>query len=104
MASRMKNVLVLSGTASAMNYILSLTRNAAYPLHVTHVDPYCPVLYMPGVVPHVIPRARSQTLYRQAIHRLIEDHEIDLVIPTSDYDVEAVVEYLHDGWAPEAKL
>jgi D-aspartate ligase len=94
------NVLVLSGTASAINYIKSLADDPAIRLHVTDADPYCPGLYAPGVTPHVIARARDTARYRAALDRLLQDHAIDVLIPTSDYDIEGVVHYLKDGWAP----
>ena len=48
----MKNVLVLSGTASAINYIKSFAGDPDIRLHVTDADPYCPGLYAPSVTPH----------------------------------------------------
>jgi predicted ATP-grasp superfamily ATP-dependent carboligase len=95
-----KNVMVLSGTASAINYINSLAGDPDIRLHVTDSDAYCPGLYAPGVIPHVIPRARDSEPYRAALDRLIGSEEIHVLIPTSDYDVEGVVQYLKDGWRP----
>jgi carbamoyl-phosphate synthase large subunit len=100
----MKNVLVLSGTASAINYIKSFRDDPDIRLHVTDSNPYCPGLYSRGVTPHVIPRARESARYRAALEEILAEHAIDVVIPTSDYDIEAVVHYLHDGWAPRAAL
>ena len=73
-------------------------------LHVTDSNPYCPGLYMAGVTPHWLPRARDTQRYRAALDNLLEKHAIDVLIPTSDYDVEGVVHYLRDGWTPKAYL
>lgn len=100
----MKRVLVLSGTASAINYINSLAEEPGLALHVTDTDAYCPGLYAPGVVPHWLPRARDTKAYRAALDRLIEKEGIEVLIPTSDYDVAAVVDYLNDGWSPPVAL
>lgn len=100
----MKNVLVLSGTASAINYINSLAGHPDVRLHVTDSNSYCPGLYFPGVVPHWLPRARDTRQYRIALDRLLVENTIDVLIPTSDYDVEGVLNYLKDGWAPRASL
>jgi carbamoylphosphate synthase large subunit len=100
----MKQVLVLSGTASAINYIKSLAGEPDLRLHVTDTDPYCPGLYAPGVIPHWLPRARDTKAYRAALDRLVTEEAIDVLIPTSDYDVAAVVDYLHDGWSPPLAL
>ena len=98
------NVLLLSGTASAINYISSLAGDPAIRLHVTDADPYCPGLYAEGVIPHRVPRARDTEAYRAALDRVIADHSMDVLIPTSDYDAEGVIEYLHDGWTPPVAL
>jgi predicted ATP-grasp superfamily ATP-dependent carboligase len=98
------NVLVLSGTASAINYINSLGDDPDIRLHVTDAEPYCPGLYAPGVTPHVMPRARDTLRYRACLDRLVVEHAIDVLIPTSDYDVEGVVHYLKDGWTPKLAM
>ena len=100
----MKNVLVLSGTASAINYINSLVPDSDVRLHVTDANAYCPGLYAPGVTPHWLPPARDTLVYRPALDALIAEHAIDVLIPTSDYDVEGVVTYLGDGWAPRVAM
>ncbi len=100
----MKKVLVLSGTASAINYIKSLGGDPEICLHVTDSNCYCPGLYAPGVTPHWLPRARDTARYRAALDRILTEHGIDVLIPTSDYDVEGVVHYLHDGWMPAAAM
>jgi predicted ATP-grasp superfamily ATP-dependent carboligase len=101
---RVKNVLVLSGTASAINYINSLAGDADIRLHVTDADPYCPGLYAAGVTPHVVPRARDTARYRAALDGLLAEENIDVLIPTSDYDVEGVIEYVRDGWVPKVAM
>lgn len=100
----MKNVLVLSGTASAINYIKSLGQDANVDLHVTDSNRYCPGLYMPGVTSHWVPRARDRVRYLAALDRILSDHRIDVLIPTSDYDVEGVMHCLHEGWTPNVAM
>jgi len=99
-----KSVMVLSGTASAINYIKSYAGDPDIRLHITDANPYCPGLYAPGVTPHLLPRARDTASYRAALDRLLAEHPIDVLIPTSDYDVEGVVHYLKDGWAPKVAM
>ena len=55
----MKNVLVLSGTASAINFINSFAGDPEVRLHITDANPYCPGLYAAGIVAHQLPRART---------------------------------------------
>lgn len=100
----MTKVLVLSGTAAAINYINTLALDPSLTLHVTDSNPYCPGLYAPGVIAHWIPRARDTVRYRASLDRLIADEGIDVVIPTSDYDVEGVVHYQNDGWSPSVAM
>ena len=100
----MKNVLVLSGTAAAINYIKTLGVDPQLRLHVTDSNPYCSGLYMAGVRPHWLPRARDTQRYRAALDQLLPKYGIDALIPTSDYDVEGVVQYLRDGWTPNVRL
>lgn len=100
----MTRVLLLSGTASAINYINSLAGEADVELHVTDSNAYCPGLYSKGVTPHVVPRARDTARYRAALDDLLIRHRIEVLIPTSDYDIEGVVQYLHDGWKPNVSL
>jgi D-aspartate ligase len=71
---------------------------------VTDNNPYCPGLYAPGVTAHWIPRARDTAAYRAALDRLLTEQDIEVLIPTSDYDIEGVVHYLRDGWQPRASL
>jgi predicted ATP-grasp superfamily ATP-dependent carboligase len=98
------NVLVLSGTASAINYIHTLVGMEDLRLHVTDSNLFCPGLYVAGVTPHRIPQARDKVRYRDALDYLLREHFIDVLIPTSDYDVEGVMHYLHDGWAPQVAM
>src|SRR5262245_15113372 len=93
-------LLVLSANASAINYIQSLGTDPSVDLHVTDSDRFSPGLYASSVTPHVLPPARDTERYRAAVDRIIKEEGIDALIPTSDYDVEAVVAYLHNGWQP----
>jgi predicted ATP-grasp superfamily ATP-dependent carboligase len=103
-AADLIDVLVLSASASAVNYIETLADDPRIRLHLTDTDPFCPGLYEPGIVPAWLPRARDRNAYRAALDRLLAERKIDVLIPTSDYDVEGVVDYLHDGWSPRPRL
>ena len=70
----MKNVLVLSATASAINCIRSLTRRDDVRLFVTDANPYATGLYLPRVTPLVVPRAKDLDSYRQALDEIIRRH------------------------------
>jgi carbamoyl-phosphate synthase large subunit len=98
------NVLVLSSTAAAINYIHALSDDPAIRLHVTDSNPCSAGLYLPGIVPLVLPPARDQANYRRALDRIIAARAIEVLIPTSDYDVAAVMAYLEDGWDPPVAL
>ena len=104
MVKRVLNVLILSAAASAVNFIKTLAHDPAIKLHVTDADPYCPGLYHPRVHAAWLPQARDTQSYRTALDHLLEGRDIDVLIPTSDYDVEGVARYLHDGWEPSARL
>ena len=97
-------LLVLSATASASNYIQSFAGDPSVELHVTDTDAFCPGLYAAGVTPHWMPPARQTENYRSALARILADNRIDALIPTSDYDVEAVTAWLQDGWSPAVAL
>jgi predicted ATP-grasp superfamily ATP-dependent carboligase len=96
--------MVLSGTASAINYIKSYSDDPEIRLHVTDSNRYCPGLYAQNVIPHLLPPARDAARYRATLDRLLSENDIDVLIPTSDYDVEGVAEYLHSGWTPKPAL
>jgi carbamoylphosphate synthase large subunit len=96
----MTNVLVLSATASAINYQKALAGRADLRLFLTDASPLASGLYGDNVVPLLLPRARDLAPYRAALERVIERHKIDVLIPTSDHDMEGVMELLHQGWAP----
>ncbi|MBF0612856.1 MAG: ATP-grasp domain-containing protein, partial [Magnetococcales bacterium] len=98
------NILVLSATASAINYILTLAEDPHITLHLTDCNPNSPGLHAPGIVPHLIPPASQRESYRQTLDQIIATDEIDLLIPTSDYDISAVVELLQDGWNPPVRM
>ena len=98
------NVLVLSATASAINYMRALGGRPDLKLILSDASPYAAGLYGAGVTPLLVPRARDLAKYREALDRLIAEYRIDLLIPTSDHDVEGVMELLHAGWAPPVRL
>ena len=95
-----KNVLVLSATASAINVIKSLQDEPDIRLFVSDISRYASGLYQDRVTPVVMPPARAREQYRAALDRVILEHKIDILIPTSDRDVEGVVTLLHKGWNP----
>lgn len=97
-------LLVLSANASAINYVQSLGADPAVDLHVTDSDRFSPGLYGSGITAHSLPAARETARYRAALDRIIAENQIEALIPTSDYDVEGVVAYLHDGWQPPVTL
>jgi predicted ATP-grasp superfamily ATP-dependent carboligase len=98
------NVLVLSATASAINYRNALAARPDVRLFMSDASPYASGLYGAGVRPVLVPRARDLERYRAALEGLIQKHAIDLIIPTSDHDMEGVMELLHRGWDPRVKL
>jgi carbamoylphosphate synthase large subunit len=100
----MTNLMVLSGTASAINYIHALRDVPDLRLVVTDTNRFCPGLYHPWVTPIVVPRARERAAYRAALDRAIAEHRIDVLIPTSDYDIESVVALLDEGWDPPVRM
>ena len=98
------NVLILSATASAINYIYSLEDREDINLYVTDITPFAAGLYRPNVVPLIIPRSRNFEEYRQALDSIIEQHEIDIMIPTSDHDMQGVAYLRKHGWHPKVKM
>jgi predicted ATP-grasp superfamily ATP-dependent carboligase len=100
----MKNVLLLSATASAINLIRTLRDEPDVRLFVTDANRYAPGLYMEGVVPIVVPRARDLERYRLALEQILARHAIDVLIPTSDQDVEGVCALLDQGWNPAVAM
>ncbi len=98
------NVLVLSATASAINYVNALGGRPDLHLFLTDASCYASGLYGPGVTPVLVPRARDQAQYRASLDRIIAEHSIDLLIPTSDHDMEGVMELLQQGWDPPVRL
>lgn len=100
----MKNILLLSATASAINCIRSLTRRPDVRLFVTDANRHASGLYLPGVTPIVVPPARNLTEYRRALDEIIGTHRIDALIPSSDHDIAAVMKLLHSGWGPNCAL
>ena len=100
----MLNVLVLSSTASAINYKNSLANDQECRLFFTDVSRYAAGLYDERIIPLLIPPARDHDNYRQALDRIIETHQIDVLIPTSDHDMEGVATLLTKGWNPRVKM
>lgn len=100
----MTKVLILSGTASAVNYQKSLKGFSDLELFFTDASKYASVLYEPGVTPLVIPPAREEAAYKKALNDIIDKHAIDVLIPTSDKDMEGVMKLLHSGWNPPVSM
>jgi predicted ATP-grasp superfamily ATP-dependent carboligase len=98
------NLLVLSSTASAINYQKTLGSRSDLRVFMTDASTFAGGLYAPGVTPIVIPRGRDQARYRESLDRIIAENKIDALIPTSDHDVEGVMELLHDGWNPPVRM
>ena len=98
------NVLVLSATASAINVLLSLKDMPDIKLFVTDADPYAAGLYYTFVTPMVIPRARDLEEYRKALEHILTEHKIDILFPSSDHDMEGVMELISHGWEPNVKM
>jgi len=97
-------VLVLSATASAINVIYALKDEPGIELFVTDANRYAPGFYVDRVTPIVAPRARDRARYRGALEEIISRHAIDVLIPTSDRDVEGVVGLLDQGWNPPVRM
>jgi predicted ATP-grasp superfamily ATP-dependent carboligase len=93
-------VLVLSATASAVNMIKSLRGEPDISLFVTDANRYASGLYEDGVTALILPRARELDAYKQALDLAIDHHGIEILLPTSDHDVAAVVRLLSNGWNP----
>ncbi|MEW6470018.1 MAG: ATP-grasp domain-containing protein [Bacteroidota bacterium] len=100
----MKNVLILSATASAINYKNSLAGDSRYRLFMTDVSPYAAGFYDERIIPLLIPRARDNENYRKALETIIEQYKIDILIPTSDHDMEGVAFLLKQGWNPPVSM
>jgi predicted ATP-grasp superfamily ATP-dependent carboligase len=97
-------VLVLSAAASAINVIYALKSDPAVRLFAADMSRFAPGLYVDGVTPVLIPGARNRRRYRAALDAAIVQHAIDVLIPSSDRDVEAVVALLHEGWNPPVQM
>jgi len=97
-------ILVLSATASAINLIYALKNEPDIELFVTDVNRFAPGFYIKGVTPLLVPQAREREKYRAVLDKILAHHAIDILIPTSDRDVEGVVGLLHEGWNPPVRL
>jgi predicted ATP-grasp superfamily ATP-dependent carboligase len=100
----MANILVLSASASAINCVNSLTEDDRLSVFVTDSNRYACGLYKGGVHPIVVPRARDLAAYQTALDSVIERFAIEILLPTSDRDIEGVVELLNHGWSPPVAL
>ena len=98
------NVLVLSATASAINYQKALAGRSDVRLFLCDASPYASGLYGPGVTPVLLPRARDLDRYREALDRAVKQHDIDILIPTSDHDMEGTMELRQRGWGPPVAM
>jgi ATP-grasp domain-containing protein len=98
------NVLVLSATASAINYQKALAERRDVTLYMSDASPYAGGLYGGNVMPVLVPRARELNRYRDALDELIRRHAINVLLPTSDHDVEGVMELCQRGWSPPVAM
>jgi hypothetical protein len=98
------NFLVLSATASAINFKNSLRADPKVRLFLTDRSKFASGLYGEGVVPFVIPPARDLDRYQAALDRIIAEHSIAAMVPSSDHDMEGVMELLRRGWNPPVKM
>jgi len=98
------NVLILSSTASAINYKLSLKDFSGLKLFITDSNPKSIGLYDDYITPLVIPRARDTENYRIELDRIIALHNIEILLPTSDNDMQGVGKLLKNGWKPNVKM
>ena len=93
----MINILILSATASATNYIYTLKDRIDIKLFVTDASKFASGLYVDNVTPFLVPRAEDLDNYRDALNKIIEDQGIDILIPTSDYDMSGVMKITHSA-------
>jgi len=98
------NILILSSTASAVNYKNSLSDKAEYRLFFTDASKFAVGLYDPRITPILVPLARDIENYKKALEKIIEGNKINILIPTSDHDMEGVANLLKDGWNPPVKM
>jgi predicted ATP-grasp superfamily ATP-dependent carboligase len=98
------NVLVLSATASAINYQKALAQRHDIRLFMTDASRFAGGLYGGNVRPLVIPRARDLDRYCNALDRIIAQHRVQMLIPTSDHDQEGVMELRRQGWDPPVAM
>ncbi|MCI0380651.1 MAG: ATP-grasp domain-containing protein [Gemmataceae bacterium] len=98
------NVLILSATASAINYQKALAGRRDLRLFFADASRYAGGLYGAGVTPLLLPRARSLDRYQEALDAAIKRHGIDLLISTSDHDMEGVMELERRGWTPPVSM
>jgi len=97
------NVLILSATASAINYRNSLRDREDLTLYFTDISPMASGFYDDKIQPLIIPRSRDFYNYQAALDRIIREKKIDLLIPTSDHDMEGIAHLKKQGWQPNVK-
>ena len=98
------NVLILSATASATNYRKALRDREDLNLFFTDINPRSSGFYDDRITPLVIPRSRNYDAYRDALDRIIQEHSIDILIPTSDHDMQGIAYLRKHGWEPNVKM
>lgn len=96
-------VLILSATASAINLIHSFQSIEGVKIFVTDASILASGLYKDGVTPFVIPRARDHKSYQKKLDEIIRENDIDVVIPTSDHDMQGFAQLISSGWRPDAR-
>lgn len=100
----MPNILILSATASAVNFQKSLSEIPEYNLFFTDANPFATSLYKKNCEGLIVPKARDLKNYQVALQKIIEKYSIDVLIPTSDHDMEGVMKLIRDGWNPPVSM
>jgi len=98
------NILILSATASAINYRNALRDREDLKLFFTDISPFASGFYDEKVTYCLIPRSRDHEAYQKALDGLIAKHKIDLLVPTSDHDMEGIAHLRRNGWNPPVKM
>ncbi len=98
------NVLVLSASASAINYKNSLLKEPNIHLFFTDVNPFATCFYEEGVTGLIVPRSKNFEAYQAALDEIIDKHNIDILLPTSDHDMQGIAALLKRGWNPAVKM
>src|SRR5262249_42268015 len=85
-------------------YQKALAGRADIRLFLSDASPYASGLYGAGVTPVLLPRARDLDRYRAALDLVLAQHRIDILIPTSDHDMEGTMELRQRGWDPPVAM